>query len=396
MKKILKKILPNYLIYLLNSLRNGNFFYFFWLFPIKKNKIVVCNYYGKGYGDNAKYIINELIKEKIDDVDIVWLLKKILINEANFPKGIRVVSYGSIKALYELATAKIWIDNSRKVFYPPKRKKQYYIQTWHSPIRLKTIEKDAEESLPNTYIRMAKKDSKNYDLMISGCDFSWNIYRNSFWYSGKILKCGTPRCDIFFQDNPFIKEKVYKYFNLNPNDKLIVFAPTFRNKELIDPYILEFNDIIEAFGKKFGGNWKLLLRLHPNVSHLSSQINFNNKIINATNYDDMQELLYVADALITDYSSCMFDMAIANKICFLHVQDLDDYLSNERKLYFDFNELPFYISKTNEQLINNILNFDTNYYRDNLKIFFESIKLYEKGTASKEIVQVIKAVINNN
>src|SRR5690606_28368099 len=101
---------------------------------------------------------------------------------------------------------------SRKVYSPPKRKSQYYIQTWHSPLRLKKIEKDIENNLDESYIERAKIDSKMCDLMISGSDFSWNIYRNSFWYDGEILKCGTPRCDIFFTNNTYIIEKVYKRF----------------------------------------------------------------------------------------------------------------------------------------------------------------------------------------
>ena len=108
----------------------------------------------------------------------------------------------------------------------------------------------------------------------------------------------------------------------------------------------------------------------------------------------MQELLYAVDILITDYSSCMFDMAIAQKICFIHAPDVDSYLAKERQLYFDFKELPFSFSKTNEQLVNNILNLDPELYKRNLKRFMEKIKLYETGTASQQVVKRIKEVIN--
>ncbi|GIN96864.1 hypothetical protein J6TS1_27340 [Siminovitchia terrae] len=392
MRNIIKKIVPKNVIDFLGRLKAGNYSYYFWLFPIKKNKIVVCSYYGTGYGDSGKYIVNKLIEEKID-IEIVWLLKKELTDIAQFPNSVKTVKYGSIRALYELATAKLWIDNSRKSFNPPKRNNQFYIQTWHSPLRLKRIERDVEEYLSASYVNMAKSDAKNCDLMIAGCDFSWNIYRNSFWYDGEILKCGTPRCDIFFKDNSKIKEKVYSSFGITPGYKLIIFAPTFRSNSNLDAYQLEFNKILKAAQERFGGDWKLLIRLHPNVSKLSSLIKYDETIINATNYDDMQELLSAADILITDYSSCMFDMAIANKICFVHAGDLDEYLSNERKLYFNFQELPFYFSETNEQLVNNILEFNEDIYNNNLNSFFEKINLYEKGMASQDIVEKIKTFI---
>jgi len=241
---------------------------------------------------------------------------------------------------------------------------------------------------------MAKKDAKNCDLMIVGSDFSWNIYRNSFWYEGEILKCGTPRCDLFFQENPSYKKKVYESFGILPDKKLIIFAPTFRNKSTVAPYLLDYTEVIRAVQEKFSGEWKFLIRLHPSISHLSLPIKYDDTIINATNYEDMQELLYAADILITDYSSCMFDMAIAQKICFIHAPDVELYLDKERQLYFDFKELPFSFSKTNEQLVNNILNFDPELYKRNLKRFMEKIKLYETGTASQQVVKRIKEVIN--
>lgn len=363
----------------------------FLIFPIDKNKIVVCNYFGKGYGDNGKYIV-EKIKEQELEYDVVWLLKSDLFGKVTLPAGVRVVKYGSLRGLYELSTAKVWLDNSRKEFFPVKRKNQYYIQTWHSPLRLKKIEKDAESKLSPQYVKLAKKDSQNIDLLISGCDFSWNIYRHSFWYEGEILKCGTPRCDLFFYDNKDIKDKVLVHFGLTDNYKLIIFAPTFRSSHNLEPYVLEFKRILETVKKRFGGEWKLLVRLHPNVSSLASLIKYDEEIINATEYEDMQELLSASDILITDYSSSMFDMVIARKICFVHGADMDSYLEKERDLYFNFGELPFAFSKTTQELLNNIVNYNEEAYLKRLNTFSKKIGLYENGTASEQLVERIKEV----
>ena len=100
------------------------------VFPVNRTKVVITSHYGKGYGDNAKYIVEELVRRH-NKYDIVWLLNKELYGSVCFPDYIRTVKYGSLRALFELATAKIWIDNCRKEFYPIKRKSQFYIQTWH-------------------------------------------------------------------------------------------------------------------------------------------------------------------------------------------------------------------------------------------------------------------------
>lgn len=86
----------------------------FWPFKIGKNKIVVSNFYGQGYGDNPKYIVEELLKMR-KSLDIVWLVSGK--GEYKFPKGIRTVKIFSIRSIYEFMTAKIWIDNCRKYFF---------------------------------------------------------------------------------------------------------------------------------------------------------------------------------------------------------------------------------------------------------------------------------------
>lgn len=91
-------------------------------FPIKKNKIVVSNFNGKGYGDNAKYICNYLLEAKAP-VDIVWLIDKHWVKEnGGCPNSVRTVHVRSFQALFEMFTAKIWIDNCRKSFYPQKER----------------------------------------------------------------------------------------------------------------------------------------------------------------------------------------------------------------------------------------------------------------------------------
>ncbi len=99
--------------------------------------------------------------------------------------GAKVVKETSMKAIYHLATAKLWIDNSRKREWIIKRKGQYYVQTWHGNVCIKTIEKDAEDYLDKPYIRCAKHDSQMADLMISGSKFRTKNYRSAFYYKGK-------------------------------------------------------------------------------------------------------------------------------------------------------------------------------------------------------------------
>ncbi len=95
----------------------------------------------------------------------------------------------------------------------------------------------------------------------------------------------------------------------------------------------------------------MLIKLHPHLISQSSRLNYEDNVINVSAYDDTQELLSISDVLITDYSSLMFDFSITQRPCFLYVPDAEDYVSNERELYFDLEKLPFVIGKNNQDLM---------------------------------------------
>ena len=381
MKKICKSLIKIFIYYL---------FIFMRIFPVCKNKIVVSNFGGKGYGDSSKYICDYLISQKIK-TKIVWLVsdKK---NKSEFPKEIKIVKNKSIGAIYQLATAKIWIDNCRKNKYVIKRKNQYYIQLWHSCLRLKKIEKDAEHMLHEEYVKMAIADSKNINLITSGCEFSTNIYKNSFWYNGEVLECGTPRCDIFFNKSKIkeIKEEFIKKYNFDKDTKFLLYAPTFRKG---NPYF-DGNLNFQEFIKKLNDNEKyvLLVRFHPLTK---TRIEDSAYIVDVSKYPDMQELISICDFMITDYSGCCFDAMIANKPCILYAPDLQQYLTKERDLYFDYNKLPFIHANSEKTLIDGIVNFDILKYEKEIKEFDKIIGLKETGKASKIIANKIIEVINN-
>lgn len=360
--------------------------------PIKKNKITISNYYGKGYGDNGKYIAEEIMNQGLD-YDIVWLLKKDFYDVSKFPCTVRKVKYGSIRGLYELATSKVWIDNCRKLFHPPKRKKQFYIQTWHGSIPLKKVEKDVENKLSPGYVDSAKHDSKIADVFLSNSKFCTEIYRKSFWYNGRVLEIGSPRCDVFFRENNDADIKVRDLYNIKSDAKIAIYAPTFRADGNLEVYNIDFKKLIEVLENKFGGEWIVLIRLHPNISNKADLITYSERLINATNYNDMYELLSISDMLITDYSSTMFEFSLNYRPVFLYCSDIAEY-RKDRDLYFDLEKLPYKIAEDNTQLIQSIKDFDEEEYRNKVHLFYKQLGIQESGNASVEVVKLINKIVN--
>lgn len=351
--------------------------------PIQKDKIVLWSDNFKSFGCSPKYIALYLAKQFPGKYDLVWVLEQDRPIPQGIPEGIRVVRYFSMEYLKELSTAKVVICNSRmgKAHYFRKRKGQYYIQTWHSSLRLKKIEGDAP-GLSEAYTQQAKIDSKNIDLLLSGCRFSSDIFRRAFWYDGEIYEHGTPRCDGFFGSDQAVRQKVFDFYGIPQDKKLALYAPTFRKDKKASLYGMDF----AMLGQALGDDWALGCRLHPNIA---ADLAVDNAI-GMSKYPDMQELLAACDLLITDYSSSMFDMAVAGKQCALYLPDLQQYTAGERGLYFDIQSLPFPKGENMEDFCRCLKGFDG--YQARCAAFLQEIGSFEDGNAAAAVAKRIEEI----
>lgn len=392
MRERLKRLAPGWALKLYKRLRFILITFLFHIFriaPIKPFRVVLCNVWG--FGDNAKYVTEELTRRNLKQLEIIFITNHP--EAAGEVKGVKLYKSNTIKAVYALATARVWVDNNRKESYIRKRKGQYYIQTWHGGIALKKIEKDYGEHLGRAYVKNAKRDSAMTDLYISNSDFCTRMYKKSFWYKGEILECGSPRNDILIQPKKEINEQVRKALGINEDMKIALYAPTYREgKGNTQAYNLDYEKLLQELSKKFGGEWIAAVRLHPLVSAQSDAMGFSKRVINMTHYRDIYELMSVSDVLITDYSNIMFEFSFHYKPVFLYAADRKEY-DTDRGFYFDYASLPYYKAGNMEELIAGIKDFNKTSYETSVREFFEGLVLYEKGQASKTVADKIIEVI---
>lgn len=361
-------------------------FFLFRIFPIQKNKVVISSFNGRSFGDNAKYIVLELLKQN-RHYDIVWLLDNKF--KENFPKGVRTVKYGSVKSFFELSTAKIWIDNQSKDYFVKKRKKQFYIQTWHGSFGIKKIG-ILTIGLDSFTERVIKKDSKMVNLYLSNGRHMTEKYIPSMCYTGEILECGSPRNDILV--NKENTEHIKESLGLK-SKKICLYAPTFRHDFSTKCYDIDFKKLKETLCKKFNSDFEILIRLHP-LMLAKQSINFQkNEIIDASFYPDSQELLAISDFVITDYSSIVYDFMFTKRPIFIYASDISSYERNERGLYFSLKDTPFPLAENNNELQQNILKFDNSCYNERLEDFILEHGVFEHGTASDAVAKRIKKEI---
>lgn len=356
--------------------------------PIKQNKIFFESYYGSQYGCNPKYISEWITNHTSgNEFDVVWCL-----NNPIDITGVRVVRNRSLRYFYELATAKVIVTNFRTTIDFKKRMDQYYIQTWHSSLRLKQIEKDVEESLSKQYIHMAKMDSPKIDLLLSGCQVSTEIFNRAFWYKGEIFEAGSPRNDLFFMNNVALLEKIKNNLGISLETKIVLYAPTFRKNPRLDYYQLDFGNLTTDLNERFDGEWVCLVKLHPHLMNFSKQLTEGANVLDVTDYPDIQELLYISDVLISDYSSLMFDYALTKRPCFLYMSDYKEYTSHDRGLYFDLLSLPFISVFNQQELSQEIHQFNQENYEQEVVRFLNQVGSFEDGRCCERVVERIREV----
>lgn len=354
--------------------------------------------YGK-YTDHQKYITEALLKLR-EDLDIVWEVSDLA---EIVPDGIRKVYSGNwTQCIYEMETSKIWVLDLPTPDYIIKRPEQLYLQTKHwASITLKKFYLDAGtfQSVPEK-IENWKRDGRLIDYIITGSDFDTDSCRRGFGFQKEALQFGSPRSDALFHEKEN-REKVYDYYRLAKERRSVIYAPTYRfdkekgkNVHESRNIELDFEAVKSALEKRFGGEWYILMRLHPSVATALADVQMPDFAVDVSSWADSQELVSAADMMISDYSSIMFEPAFVKKPVFLFATDLQDYLENEYELLIPYEELPFPMAETNAELEKRIMEFDSERYRSNLEAFLERYGVHEDGHASERVAAFISEYIS--
>ena len=366
----------------------------FKLFPIKKNRIYFISNNGARYSCNPRAYFEYLYKNHKDEFDFYYCLNH---KCELLPKGVKHHSFLSIFDLYYLYTSKYIVNNFRFHIFFAKRKKQIYIQTWHGgPIMYKKFEKDAL-NLPYFYTKFAKNDAQYIDILCCGSQQAKNVLDNNFYCDNKTVMTGSPRCDKLIIPNKNEKAEILKRLKLDEHDFIVLYAPTFRNKQKVEDSVLENERIKKSFEKVANGREvKILYRFHPNVARKSKRLNLESFVKNVTFYPDIQDLIMVADVLITDYSSCMFDMMLTYKPCIIFTNKPNQFLSQERGVYFPTKDLPFPVANGEDELYAKIEDFDNSFnnYSKKILTFLNNFGCIEDGHACERLYNVMKEYKN--
>lgn len=329
----------------------GFFFRFIGFFvKCEPNTILFCSFSGKAFNDSPKAIYDELIKrQEFAGYDFVWAFEKP--EQFDLPRG-RKIKINSMNYFVTALKAKYWITNvniERGLKF--KKKTTRFLHTGHGT---------GPQLCGNAVKGRKFYDYSNVDIMCADGPFIKEIFVRDFKANpNNFLMCGRPREDELFILNDNDKRRYREAFGVPDGKKVILYAPTWRD-DSYNPKGKDYNIIPINVGKwenVLSKEYVVIFRSH-NQSAIKNNFSFNSFFINGSTYPFINHQIAIADIVISDYSSLMWDAALINKPIISFAYDYENY-STTRGLYFNMRqEFPGGVVESEEQLIKRICNFD--------------------------------------
>jgi CDP-glycerol glycerophosphotransferase len=311
---------------------------------------MLFNSFGGRFSDSPR-AIHEEIARRTGDVEHVWIAAP---GSDAFPRDATTVAPFSLGYLREAGRAGVVVSNLQMPRNFVKRRGVTYVQTWHgTPLKRIGFDNERWKRNPGGLDRMAREFA-TWDFLVSQNRFSSEIFRRAFRYDGEILETGYPRNDALrAPDAEATRERVRAALGIEAEQRAILYAPTWRDNLVDEGGSLRFSLALDAdhMARRLGGDHVLLLRLHYLLTaRLADDLGAFGR--NVSEHPDIRELYLAADAMITDYSSAMFDFAVTGKPIVFFTYDLDEYRDGVRGFYFDLEaEAPGPLCRTTDEVV---------------------------------------------
>lgn len=132
----------------------------------------------------------------------------------------------------------------------------------------------------------------------------------------QVLPTGMPRIDEFLDENHRKKKtkELYEKYPMCKDKKVILFAPTYRGTNKANahyPYeLIDFKRLYELCGDEY----VVLFKMHPWVaSDVPIADQYRDRFADVGRYPNINDLFYITELLITDYSSNIFEYSLMRK-----------------------------------------------------------------------------------
>ncbi|MFH8242736.1 CDP-glycerol glycerophosphotransferase family protein [Streptomyces sp. NPDC018321] len=316
--------------------------------PVDQHLAVFSAYWARGVACNPAAIAAELA-ELAPSVRPVWVVTAA--NAALLPPGTDHVVPGTRRYWEVLARAKYLVNNVNFPDAVVKRPGTVHLQTHHgTPLKRMGLDQMPYPAAARGLDFQALLDRVDrWDFSVSANSHSTRMWQRAYPSRHVSLDHGYPRNDVFYTAGAADVRAVRDRLGIAPGHRAILYAPTHRDYEAGWTPRLD----LAALADRLGEDTVLLVRAHYFYETTASPLTGlrrTGRIIDVSSYDPVEELCLAADALVTDYSSIMFDYANLDRPIVIHADDWETYRTT-RGVYFDLTaEAPGPVARDQAQL----------------------------------------------
>ncbi|MEU9103840.1 bifunctional glycosyltransferase family 2 protein/CDP-glycerol:glycerophosphate glycerophosphotransferase [Streptomyces xanthophaeus] len=355
------------------------------LLPLRPELAVFSAYWHGGYACNPAAIEAKL-RELAPRMRTAWICGPE--HAATLPGGTAALRPGSAAYWSALARATYLVTNVNFDRALVKRPGQILVQTQHgTPLKRVGLDlQDRPAATPTTDFAGLLRGADQWDYLLSANRHSTLVWEKAVPSSYTTLEYGYPRNDVFHTASRADVLELRERLGIPPGSTAILYAPTHRDYRRSRPDHLDFERVLRDLGPRF----TLLTRTHLTYAgDAGAAPESHPRLIDVSGYPSVEELCLASDALVTDYSSLMFDYASLDRPIVIHADDWEAYEA-ARGTYFDLRACPpGAIARTEDELVDI---FATGHWQGSrsaqLRAAFRSrFCSYDDGHAAERVVR---------
>ncbi|MFE1559573.1 CDP-glycerol glycerophosphotransferase family protein [Streptomyces sp. NPDC058734] len=363
--------------------------------PVKKGTVVFESHMGKQYSDSPKAIYEELVRQGAP-FEAIWSYAGA--KPTGFPEQATLVKRWSWQYLRALAQAEYWVDNQGFPLALTKRPGTTYIQTWHgSALKRMGFHEPRTKAQGKPAQDRFQKAVDRFDHFLIRSEHDVRTLAKGFRLRDEVLlRTGYPRNDALVEahraeahSGERVRGPLAAELGIDPDKRVLLYAPTFRASADGTVEGFEFPFDVEEFADRLGDRFTLLVRTHY-LNSVSLPPSVAGRVVDVSRHHDITPLLALADGLITDYSSVMFDYAVLDRPMLFFAYDYEKYSTDIRGTYFDLKEkAPGPVVATADELMQAVSAFDEAdaKYAEARQRFLAEFGEYDRGDAARRIVE---------
>ncbi|WP_370150613.1 CDP-glycerol glycerophosphotransferase family protein [Streptacidiphilus sp. EB129] len=358
-----------------------------------RQAVLFDSFDGGGYADSPRAVHEELVRRG-SELEQLWVVDDL---QAELPPTLTAVRRHSPEWYEALARSRYLVGNTTLPPWVERREGQIILQTWHgTPVKKIGFDFENDWYTDPDQLRDLEQGARQWSLLLSPNPASTPVLRRALRFEGEVLETGLPRTDrLYAEDREQRAAQVRHRLGLPEGKQVVLYAPTWREDQqgFYHGLGLDLRIDLAAAKAALGADQVLLVRPHQQVTEVAPGSG-DGYLWDVADYPDVEELMLVADVLVTDYSSVLPDFVGTGKPVLLFGYDLEHYRDALRGFSFDYEaEAPGPLLRTSEELVEALRDVAaaTAPYAEAYAAFQKTYSPWDDGRAA---VRVVDALLN--